>query len=231
MPANTTDQGISRPVDADSADNPVAFVNELAGLEPRLVRTYTNEADRTAKMTSLAENNVSGLAAEDRVEVYNGTNHISLYCRSLFTLARLSADFNLTLSSTALQSVTGLVSPVPATGTFGFEGFIFYSSSTTADIKFAFLLPAGGGIGWSGLGVVTGGTSSGDCNFATAGSSDGPLSYGGNGVGQVLAVHIKGAYVAGGTAGNLQFRAAQNTSDATQSVVHSNSRLEVFRIV
>jgi hypothetical protein len=229
MPTTTTDQGISRPVDADTADNPVAFVNELSGLEPRLVRTYTNLADRTAKMLSLSENNISGLAAEDRLDVYDGTNHVSLHRRSLFASPRLTTPQNLTLSSTALQSITSLVAAMPTTGTFDFRGIIYYTSSTTADIKFAFLLPAGATILWNGPGVIVGGTGTGDTTATTAAASDATISYAGNGVGVVLACQIEGTYVAGGTAGNLQFRAAQNTSDATQSTIHTHSRLDICR--
>lgn len=230
MPTDTSDQQITMPVDADSADNPVSFVNMVADVEQRLVRRYTNEADRTARMLTLSENAISTLATEDRVEVYTGTTQISLYNRALFAQPRMTAIQNLTMSSTALQSITELVAAVPAAGTFNFRGVIYYSSSTTADMKFAFLLPAGGTILWNGSGVVTGGTGTGDFTATTAAASDATISFGGNGVGTVLACQIEGTYVAGGTAGNLQFRAAQNTVDATQSVIHIHSRLEVWRI-
>lgn len=230
MPTDTTDQQITTPTGTDAADNPVAFVNNVADIEPRLVRRYTNEADRTARMLSLTENAISSLAAEDRVDIYDGTTHISLYNRALFAQPRVTTLQNLTLSSTALQSVTALVAPVPAAGTFAFRGIIYYSSSSTADIKFAFLLPAAGTIVWNGPGVVPGGTGTGDTTGSTAVASDASLSYAGNGLGVIMACQIEGTYVAGGTAGNLQFRAAQNTSEATQSIIHAQSRLEVWRL-
>lgn len=229
MPVNTNDQGIPLPVGADSADNPVAFTNNTAQIEQRLVRNYLTEADRTARMLVLGENDVSTLDAEDRADIYNGTTHVSLYQRAVFSAPRLTANFNLALSSTALQSVTGMASAMPTAGTFYFRGTLFYSSSTTADIKFAFLLPAGATVLWTGNGVVVGGTGTGDATFSTIAASDATLSYGGNGVGAILACHIQGTYVAGGTAGNLQLRAAQNTVDATQSTIHTHTRLEVWR--
>lgn len=230
MPTDTTDQQITTPTGTDAADNPVAFVNNVADIEPRLVRRYTNEADRTARMASLTENAISSLAAEDRVDVYDGTTHVSLYSRALFAQPRVLVNQNLTLSSTALQSVTALVAAVPAAGTFAFRGIIYYSSSSTADIKFAFLLPAAGTIVWNGPGVVPGGTGTGDTTGSTSVASDSSLSYAGNGLGVIMACQIEGTYVAGGTAGNLQFRAAQNTSEATQSIIHAQSRLEVWRV-
>jgi hypothetical protein len=229
MPTDTSDQQITMPVDADSADNPVAFVNSVADIETRLVRRYTSEADRTARMLSLSENDISTLATEDRAEIYNGSAHVSLYRRSLFALARKTANLTLTQNSTALQNVTELLAAVPTAGTFGFRAVIYYSSATVADIKFAFLLPAGGTVLWGGIGVVTGGGASGDANFATAAASDATVPYGGNAVGVVLNLQIEGEYTAGGTAGNLQLRAAQNTADLSNTVIHAGSRLEVWR--
>jgi hypothetical protein len=218
------------PIDADAADNPVAFVSMVADVEVRLVRRYTNEADRTARMLSLSENAISTLDTENRADIYDGANHVSLYTRSLSTLARLTANQTLTQNSTALQNVTQLLAAVPTAGNFGFRASVFYSSSTVADIKFAFLLPAGGSILWNGLGIVVGSGGTGDATFSTVGASDSALSYGGNGVGTVQICQIEGVYVAGGTAGSLQFRAAQNTAELTNTVIQSNSRLEVFRI-
>lgn len=230
MSTNTPDQQITMPSLPDAADNPVAFVNSVADIEPRLVRKYTNEADRTARMLSLSENDLSTLASENRAEIYNGTNHISLYTRSLHTLMYKSANQILTQNNTTLQSVTDLVAPVPAAGTFSFRGVIYYDTSAVADIKFAFLLPAGGGLRWTGLGVNTGGGGTGDGTFSTITTSDGTISYGGAGVGTVLACHIQGEYVAGGTAGNLQFRAAQNTGELTNSTIVARSHLELWRV-
>lgn len=231
MPTDTTDQQITLPIGADSADNPVAFINFVADVEQRLVRHYTNLADRTARMLVLSENALSTLATEDRVEVYDGTNHVSLYSRSLFSQTRVTPAQTLTQNSTALQNVTNLFAPMPTAGNFAFRASIFYSSAAAADIKFAFLLPAGASIVWNGDGVVTGSGTTGDGTYNTAGGSDVALSYGGAGVGTGLFCHIEGAYVAGGTAGNLQFRAAQNTADLTNTVINANSRLEVWRVV
>lgn len=230
MPSDTSDQQITLPIGADVADNPVAFTNFVADVEQRLVRQYASEADRTARRASVAENQVSALADTDRVEVYTGTLDVSLHTRALYAQPRVTANQTLTQNSTALQNVTALVAAVPTAGTFGIRGIIYYSSSTVADIKFAFLLPAGGTIQWNGLGVVTGGTNTGDASFGVATASDSSISYGGNGVGTQQAIQIEGTYVAGGTAGNLQFRAAQNTAELTNTVIHAQSRLEIWRI-
>lgn len=230
MSTNTPDQQITMPSLPDAADNPVAFVNSVADIEPRLVRKYTNEADRTARMLSLSENDLSTLASENRAEIYNGTNHISLYPRSLYALMYKNANQILTQNSTGHQSVTDMVASMPATGTFSFRGVLYYDSSAVADIKFAFLLPAGGGLRWTGLGVNTGGGGTGDGTFSTITTSDTSIPFGGAGVGAVLACHIEGEYVAGGTAGNFQLRAAQNTAELSNTTVVARSRLEMWRM-
>lgn len=229
MPNDTPDQQITLPIDPDTADNPLAFTNFVADVERRLVRTYASEADRAARRVSVAENDLSALADVDRVEVYNGSLDISLYRRSLYSFMRKGDDQTLTPSNTTLQNVTGLSATVPATGAFSFRGVIYFESTAVADIKFAFSIPAGGALRWTGFGPVTAGGSSGDANFLTVTASDATLAFGGGGTGVILACKIEGEYVGGGTAGTLQFRAAQNTSEATNSRVIIRSRLEMWR--
>lgn len=233
MPTTTTDQGITRPIDADSADNPVAFINELSGLEPRLVRTYTNEADRTAKMVSLAENNLSGLAAENRVEVYDGTNHISLFTRSLWADQFRTTDAAAVNNSVVLVSDSVLVTALPTAGRFQFDLTLFYDTAAAADIKIAFTWPAGATARWSGHGpATTVAASVGDGQWGSVIASAGAISYGGSGVGTANThmVIIRGSILMGGTAGNLQTQYAQATADPSNTIVRADSRLMVWRV-
>ena len=150
MPTVTPDQGLSLCIDADVADNPVAFNNFVAGVEPRLVRLYTDLADRTARQLVVAENELSGLGTENRVEVYNGAANISLRTRAQFLTTRVASDQILTASSTALQNVTSMVATLPGTvgAIFRWSSSIFYDATTTADIKFAYTIPAGATMRW-----------------------------------------------------------------------------------
>ena len=232
MPSATTDQGLSLPIGADAANNPTAFGNFVAGVEVRLVRIYTNEADRTARMLVVAENELSGLGAEDRVEVYNGAAHVSLYTRSLYAMLRKTADQNVGPSNTTLQNITGLVAAVPGTAgaVFPFRATIFYDASTAADIKFAFTIPAGATIKWGTIGIATGAaTSSFDGTFGVTTGGGSSIALGGIGVGSPLNAVLHGEVVMGATAGNLQLQAAQQASDATATTVQTGSRLEVWR--
>lgn len=233
MPSNTTDQQITLPIGADSADNPVAFIDQTADVEPRLVRTYTNEADRTAKMLALVENNISGLAAEDRVEVYNGTNHISLYSRGIFANRFRTVDAAPVNNSTVLVPDAVLVVALPTAGRFQFELVLFYDSSTAADFKVAFTIPAGAVTRWGGVGPSTAVSSGvGTGQFSVAIGSGTTITYGGSGTGtaNTLVIPIKGNVLMGGTAGNLQVQYAQQTADPTDTVVRAHSRLHVWRV-
>lgn len=233
MPTDTTDQQITRPIGADSADNPVAFINGLADLEPRLVRSYTNEADRTARMLSLSENALSTLAAENRAEIYDGAAHVSLFTRALFAEKFRTADAAAINNSTVLVSDATLVVALPTAGRFHWDLTLFYDSSTAGDFKVAHTIPAGATMQWGGLGAstaVSGGLGTGQFSAVTASGTS--IAYGGSGVGtaNTLMLNIKGGVVMGGTAGNLQVQYAQQTADPTNTVVRAHSRLLVWRV-
>lgn len=226
MPTVTPDQGLSLPVDADVADNPVAFTNFVAGVEPRLVRLYTDAADRTTRQLVVAENEISCLGTENRVEVYDGTNNISLRTRTNFLTTRVAVAQVLTASSTVLQNVTNMVATLPTAGTFQFRGRLFYDATTTADIKFAFTIPAGATMRWGLNALGPGGTN--PIYTAITGSGT-AISAGALGVGSVLLGLFDGEVTMGGTGGNLQLQAAQNTSDASVTTLFERTFMEVWR--
>ena len=228
MPAITPDQGLSLPIGADFADNPVTFNNFVAGVEPRLVRLYTDTADRTARQLVVAENELSGLATENRVEVYNGTANISLHTRALFLSTRVAADQVLTASSTVLQNVTNMAATLPGTAgaIFRWRSHIFYDATTTADIKFAYTIPAGATMRWGLNGLGAGGTNP---IYTTISGSGTAISVGALGIGTVLVALIEGEVTMAATGGALQLQAAQNTSDASVTTVFARSCMEVWR--
>lgn len=232
MPADTTDQQITYPVDGDSADNPVAFLAMLADAEGRLVRRYTDEADRTARMLSLTENAVSTLATESRVEVYDGAAQVSLFTRAVYARSRVTATQNVGPSNTGLQNVTNMAIPLPAINgaIFPFRGVVWYNSNTTADIKFAFTMPAGGAtMRWGIVGLATGASGvTGDVSLASITASATSVSYGGAAA-DAMAI-IEGEITMGTVAGDLQLQAAQATSDASSTNILARSRLEAWRL-
>lgn len=234
MPADTTDQQITYPVDGDSADNPAAFLAMLGDVEPRLVREYTTEADRTTRMTALTSGDVSVLTAPSvgtaRTEVYDGANHISLYRRSMFGYIRKAADETVNNNAT-LQGDNELFLAVPTAGTFQFELNVLYSASTVADIKFAFTWPAGVTAFWSAMGLATGaGSLTGDCTFSFTNLGGTSVAFGGIAVGTPVPIRMFGEIIMGGTAGTLQLQWAQQNLEATNATVHSSSNFRLWRI-
>lgn len=232
MPTNTPDQQITLPIGVDSADNPVVFTNFVTDVEPKLVRTYADVADRALRQLVVAENEISGLAAEDRFDVYTGAIQVSLYTRALHARTRLAADHLLTMSNTVFQDVTGMALALATSSTFHVRGHFFYDSSTTADIKFAVTIPAGTSfrVGMQGL-ATTATTTTGDLTLATQSvSATSIAAFSGIGVGAIVYATLEGDVTTAGTAGNLQLQAAQNTSDATQSTVRARSYWECWRL-
>lgn len=226
MPTVTPDQGLSLPVDADAADNPVAFVNFVAGVEQRLVRNYADTADRTARQLTVAENELSTLGTENRVEVFSGSNNISLRTRANFVTLRVSPAQVLAASSTVLQNVTDLAIALPTAGVFQFEGRLFYEATTVADIKFAWTIPAGANMRWGINALGPGGVNP----IYTAITGSGTATpVGALGIGSILMALFSGEVTMGGTAGNLQLQAAQNTSEASATTVVERSFMEVWR--
>ena len=234
MPTDTSDQQITIPIGVDPADNPVAFVNSTADVEPRLVRTYTSEADRAARMTSLAENNISGLADVDRVEVWSGTTHLSLHTRALYADKFRTADAAAINNSVALVPDNTLFAALPAAGRFHWTLTLFYDGSAAGDFKVAHTIPAGATMRWGGIGAATAVAAGvGTGQFLATTVSGTAIPYGASGVGtaNTMTVLIHGTVVMGGTAGNLQVLYAQQAADPTNLIVREHSRLQVWRVV
>jgi hypothetical protein len=233
MSTDTPDQQITIPAGTDSADNPVAFTNDVADIEPRLVRLYTNLADRTARMAVLLENNVSGLASENRLDAYDGANHISLHSRALYYNLFRTTDSAAINNSTVLVNDTVLVGALPTAGRFNFDLTLFHDSSATADFKIGFTWPAGATARWgvhSASTAVASGTGTGVWLCAIASGSVLTLGGTGTGTGNTLMSVARGYILMGGTAGNLQLQYAQSVADPTDAVVRTGSRLEIWRV-
>lgn len=227
MPTVTPDQGLSLPIGPDVADNPAAFTNFVAGVEPRLTRLYTDTADRAARQLVVAENELSALGTENRVEVYNGATNISLHTRSLYAATRMSVSQVLTASSTVLQNVTTMTSTLIVSSVFEFTMRLFYEASTAADIKFAMTIPAGANMRWGINAIGPGGVN--PIYTAITGSGT-AISVGGLGVGSVLMAIVQGEVSMGVTGGALQLQAAQNTSDASVTTIFDRSYMEVWKL-
>ncbi len=85
------------------------------------------------------------------------------------------------------------------------------------DIKFDWAVPSGTVLRWSDQTGVSGLHSDVDVYSAPGGTTQ-------------VAIQIWATVVTSSTAGNVQFRWAQNASDATATIVRANSYLQLTRV-
>ena len=234
MSANTPDQQITYPVGTDLADNPLAFLDMLADVETRLVLKYTNVADRTARHTAPTEGDLTGLASENRYDVYDGAAYVSLTSRSFHSYARRTVDgtagTGLVNNTTVLVNDPLLFGAVDTGATYQWDATIFYDSAAAADIKFAFTTPTFSAMRWSLTGLATtAAAAEGDMKNATIGTSGIATQVGGIGVGTILTARIEG-YIVTTAAGNIQLQFAQQTADVSNTTIRNGSYLRTWRV-
>jgi len=222
----TPDQAIVIPVGGDAANNPTAFVNMIAGVESRLVLRYANLAGRTALHTSPVENDVTALAAEDRIDAYDGASYVSLTSRGRYARRMRTTNATPIISNTTLVADAVLLVTLDVTGTFSIRGRLYYDASTAGDVRMALNFPAVTAAKWGLLGRNA--TTQTNIDAITATASASPLQAGGNGVGTETFFDFEG-FITTTATGTLQVSYAQGTSDATNLTIRSGSFLEVIK--
>jgi len=133
------------------------------------------------------------------------------------------SDQSLT-SNTTLQNDNDLVVSLQANTSYHFECFLDYEGGTAgaADIKWGWTLPAGITLRYIALYENLTPTLAG---AVTWGSAD-VVQAQSNGAGNRRGIFMNGACTTV-SAGNMQLQWAQNTSSATATIVHANSKLVV----
>lgn len=215
----------------DAANLPSAQTAEVGSFENKLFQRYTNLADRTARNATTDEGQVSSLQAEDRVEIYDTANWVSLHHRALYCDIRKPADE--TINNVAVdQADDALTVTVAANGgTFQFRIQFFYSTSTAADLRCRLNAPAAavGRIGVAGI-AAAGATDVSAGSVTIESGTD--LVVGGLGVGtaNALMATLAGEVTIGANSGSLTFNWAQNAADPTNTVVYARSLFQVWRV-
>jgi hypothetical protein len=138
---------------------------------------------------------------------------------------RKTADQTFTQNNTGFQTVTDLVIPVGAGEVWFIQAFLDLSAvSVNADFKFDYTVPSG-----SSYKIQRGADTAG----VTAGSSPGPLSTTSITLGAVIGefmAKIEGWFTTGGTPGSVQLRGSQNTAQAEDNKLLTNSFLLARRL-
>lgn len=120
-------------------------------------------------------------------------------------------------NSNALQDDDDLGAPVAANSVYKVDAWIHWSSPTTPGIKFGWTAPAGSTLDWSNYDPA-------DVNYTLASV----MTRSGGVVHRVLP--LSGLLVVGGTAGTLRLQWAQNTANASSTVVYANSWLRLEKV-
>lgn len=144
-------------------------------------------------------------------------------------LAPLAAvkSANQTISSqTALVNDADLRISLASTAQYEFHAFIRYDSTTGADFKMSMSVPAGADCRY---GVTRQNLSNAFGGNVDNGAADNVQCLGA-GVGNIVVATLFGMAFTSGTAGNLIFQWAQNTSTAGNTTLHQFSYLSARRI-
>lgn len=151
-------------------------------------------------------------------------------------LASITSDQTLTSESTTLQNITGLGVELGASSTevWNIEYWLLVNAANaTMDVKFGFSVPASCTVQW---GPVVGGTvAMGGWGGATAASTVIALRSEGQeqGMGTLAGnagITLGALAFGGGTAGTLQLKTAQNTSDAGALKILKGSAVKSFKV-
>lgn len=141
-------------------------------------------------------------------------------------IIRKTAETQVRNNSTTLQDDDALLAALAANETVYFAAWVIHVGNVTADIKFAFTVPAGAALAWAdpNASLSTASTLQTSVYVTTSG---GVLSYAGGATS--LTQLLVGIVRNGSTAGNLQLQWAQNTATAADIKVRTDSFLMVWR--
>lgn len=135
-------------------------------------------------------------------------------------------------SSTTLQADDQLFLPVVTNAKYIMDMFLVYSgqdAATGGNLKLQFTGPSGATLDWANFGVNTGGlTQYNVVGEAIAAGS--PRAVGTNGAGVKMCARPMGTLTTASTSGNLALLWAQNSSNATGTVIHAGTFLRLYRV-
>ncbi|MFY1669488.1 hypothetical protein ACN27G_05970 [Plantactinospora sp. WMMB334] len=142
-----------------------------------------------------------------------------------------AADTALAVSSTTLQDDPDLRITVPASSVWIMDAVIFYSAESNADLSIGFDVPSGATLTWASWGFHTdiASTHTGPIKIEgrTAAQTN---SIGASGGSAPLTIRPTGLLVVSTAAGDLQFMAAQNSSQASAATIRAGSWLRLDRV-
>jgi hypothetical protein len=225
MPVNSADQQITTPVLGDPANIVTAFGDYTTDVEPRLVKKYADAADRTARNAAPTNGEVSFLTNPGRYEVWMAPV-VSAWWEMRKLYITKATETQVVNNSTALVNDSHLLLPLQINARYELKGMIVLDTGTTSDFKCDWTGPAGFSMPrW----LTQAPDTAANVNRGSAAASN-VQTVNGAGIGTFLYVPITGIVVTAGTAGNLQFRWAQNTLEAVNTRVKTDSYIALTRV-
>lgn len=158
-----------------------------------------------------------------------GSRILSAAIAAIAPLCVIKAADQTIASQTTPQNDNALLLSLPvASATYIFVCVLDYEGDTqgSSDIKWTWAVPSGTTMRYTASYITTAGAQIAT-NLLTGGSTQ---AAGTNGSGQLRGALMIGSIVMSTTTGTLQFKWAQNTSDATGTIVHAQSLLAAWRI-
>lgn len=130
-------------------------------------------------------------------------------------------------SSATLQNDNDLVLPLVANATYLLQMQLGYEGGTAgaSDLKIGWTFPTGTTIRWMAIGNSTTPT----FGSAVGKSESTVVGFATNGAGVLQSLFVSGEVTVSSTAGNLQLQWAQNTINATATIVHAQSWIRLER--
>jgi hypothetical protein len=231
MPTVTPDQGLSLPIQADAANQQTAFAsynNTSSGVESRLVKRYTNFADRAARNPTPTTGEISFLATPGFHFRWTGSAWFELYPITAYKAAETQVVNN----STVFVNDSHLFIAMQANAVYAIDGYFAWDTGNTGKIKFVCTVPAGAGSNqWTILAPDTSSTTTtGVPNWQSLAGVGNTVARGGAGIGTFIGGHVRGDVTTGGTAGNLTLQWAQNAAEAVNTRVKTGSYLRLQRV-
>lgn len=140
-------------------------------------------------------------------------------------------------ASTTFGDATGLTIALEANTTYGWDCYLAYNTGRTPDVKIAWAAPAGATGHWGAYGLSTTESGSGIGSLTAlrvnAYGDASPIVLGGNDTPSVpgpMVARPMGFIVVSATAGSLQLRFAQNTSNASNTVINAGCWLRAWKL-
>lgn len=136
-----------------------------------------------------------------------------------FEIVRRKGSDETVNNSATLQDDNDLVWTLEASATYVISIYLSYNSGATPDIKFGWTVPTSSTLRWGFIGVDTAlALKAGAASVLNSGSVE---PFGGDAAERYLQIH--GSIVTSTTAGSLILRWAQNTANASNTIVRSGS--------